>query len=105
MTARAVALVKSLFMLSMTSKPLPSRLHLLIVPLAELIQYIFPAGKSIESPEEKTRNQLETVVWNAGMEYHYDHYFKIYLTCPIYLSECEMFFYSLKYSCDLFVAL
>lgn len=99
MTARAVALVKSLFMLSMTSKPLPSRLHLLIVPLAELIQYIFPAGKSIESPEGKQE------VRNAGMEYRYDHYFKIYLTCPIYLSECEMFFYSLKYSCDLFVAL
>lgn len=56
MTARAVALVKSLFMLSMTSKPLPSRLHLLKVPLAELIQYIFPAGKSIESPEGKQKS-------------------------------------------------
>lgn len=66
MTARAVALVKSLFMLSMTSKPLPSRLHLLIVPLAELIQYIFPAGKSIESPEGKQES-----VRNCSLECWY----------------------------------
>jgi len=67
-TARAAALVKSLFMLSMTSKPLPSRLHLLIVPLAELIQYIFPAGKSIESPEGKQEVSKKllfgVLVWN-----------------------------------------
>lgn len=51
MSARAVALVKFFFVVSITSKPLPSRLHLLTVPLAELIQYNLLAGKSIERPK------------------------------------------------------
>lgn len=95
MTARAVALVKSLFMLSITSNPLPSRLHLLIVPLAELIQYIFPAGKSIESPEGKRES-----VRNCYLECWYG---VIYLTYPIttYVSEHECKIVSLKYSCNL----
>lgn len=51
MTARAVALDKFFFVVSITSKPLPSRLHLFTVPLAELIQYNLLAGKSIERPK------------------------------------------------------
>lgn len=57
MTARAVALVKFFFIVSITSKPLPSRLHLLTVPLAELIQYNLLAGKSIERPKVGVEGQ------------------------------------------------